>query len=281
MRTTNQQKRRLLSVLHFPVPITVLLCLAMLIWPWPALCLTSQLDINTASEKNLRELPFIGSSRAKAITDYRKQNGSFENLKELLQIQGIGKTSLKAVSPYLTINGEKTGKPSIPSELSVQRRIDLAPGALMLLPDDKYYEALIDFIREAEKSIDMAMYLFKITDSPRNLARMLMEELIRARKRGVMINLVLEQSDYNDKLNLENRKVARKLKANRINVQFDGPDTTSHTKVVVIDRCFTFLGSHNFTHSALSHNHEMSILIDNRNLAEEMIDHIDMIDLSP
>lgn len=256
-----------------------ILCLALILGPSHVKG-TNRLDINTASKKELEELPFIGSGRAEAITDYRKDHGPFKSLKELLPIQGIGETSLQAVSPYLTINGEKTGNTSPPTGFSFQRKITLDPGAIMLLPDDRYYKVLIDFIREAEKSVDMAMYLFKITDSPRNQAGLVLQELIRARKRGVMVNLVLEQSDYNDKLNLENRRVARKLKKKRINVNFDGEETTSHTKVIVIDRRFTFLGSHNLTHSALSYNHEMSILIDDRNLAEEMIDHIDMIGLS-
>ncbi len=256
--------------------LLVLLTLILLLSASSGQCLNRQLDLNTATRKELCQLPFIGSDRAGAIVDYRKNNGPFLRINELLRIRGIGETSLQAIRPYLTINDNHTEE-SPPVGFSVRRRIDLAPGAMMVLPDDRYYEVLTDHIQGAEQSIDMAMYLFKITDSPGNHARRLMNELIKARKRGVMVRLILEQSDYNDSLNLENRRVARKLKKNRIKVQFDGMEKTSHTKLVVIDRRFTFLGSHNFSHSALSRNHEMSVLIDNQNLAEEMIDHIDMI----
>ncbi|MFP3983566.1 MAG: phospholipase D-like domain-containing protein [Desulfurivibrionaceae bacterium] len=278
MQTFKARKSGLLRIFYHPSYTVSIIFLFILIWPLAASGLDKQLDLNTASKKELKELPFIGSDRAEAITDYRREKGSFKNLDQLLQIEGIGETSLQAISPYLSINGEKAGK-SAPGNFSVQRRIDLAPGAIMVLPDDKYYQALTDFIRKAEKSIDMAMYLFKITDSPQNQARLLMKELIKARKRGVMVRLVLERSDYNDGLNQENRRVARQLKKKRVQVSFDGQETTSHSKVAVIDRRFTFLGSHNLTHSALSYNHEMSILIDNKNLAEEMIDHINEIEL--
>lgn len=280
MQTFKTRKSGLLPTLYSPLSIFSLICIFFFIWPIAAFGLTGKLDLNTASKNKLEELPFIGSDRAAAITDYRRDKGSFKNLDQLLQIEGIGETSLQAVRPYLSINGKKAGKSPSPGSFSVQRRIDLAPGAIMILPDDRYYQALTDFIRKAEESIDMAMYLFKITDSPQNRARLLMKELIKARKRGVMVRLVLERSDYNDGLNQENRRVARNLKKKRIKVSFDGQGTTSHSKVAVIDRRFTFLGSHNLTHSALAYNHEMSLLIDNRNLAEEMIDHIGEIELS-
>jgi phosphatidylserine/phosphatidylglycerophosphate/cardiolipin synthase-like enzyme len=43
---------------------------------------------------------------------------------------------------------------------------------------------------------------------------------------------------------------------------------------VVIDDRFCFIGSHNLTHSALVHNHEFSLLLDNRRLADELDSYI-------
>ena len=51
----------------------------------------------------------------------------------------------------------------------------------------------------------------------------------------------------------------------------DGPDRTTHAKMVIIDRRYLFIGSHNLTQSALKYNHEVSVRIDSPLLAEEAL----------
>jgi phosphatidylserine/phosphatidylglycerophosphate/cardiolipin synthase-like enzyme len=45
----------------------------------------------------------------------------------------------------------------------------------------------------------------------------------------------------------------------------------THTKLVVIDRRYLLIGSHNLTQSALKFNHEASVRIDSAPLAEEAL----------
>ena len=53
-------------------------------------------NINTASAIELSlGLKNIGKTKAKAIVDYRTNNGEFKKLDELLKIKGIGKKTLK------------------------------------------------------------------------------------------------------------------------------------------------------------------------------------------
>ena len=87
----------------------------------------------------------------------------------------------------------------------------------------------------------------------------------------------LEKSGYDENINKINRKVAKKLTKNRVNVQFDSKNRTSHMKLVVVDDRFCFIGSHNLTHAALTYNNEFSILIDNQLLAKELVDYIGTI----
>lgn len=150
----------------------------------------------------------------------------------------------------------------------------LVQAEISLLPDKIYYTTLIDYIRKAEKSIDVAMFLFKTTRSRKNKPRLLIKELIKARKRGVVVRVILEKSDYADSVNKENERVAQTLQANGILVLFDSIKTTTHVKMVVIDRKYSFIGSHNFTHAAFYYNHEMSLLIESPKVASEFIDYI-------
>jgi phosphatidylserine/phosphatidylglycerophosphate/cardiolipin synthase-like enzyme len=54
----------------------------------------------------------------------------------------------------------------------------------------------------------------------------------------------------------------------------DSEKKTTHAKIVVIDRRFSFVGSHNLTHSALVINNEFSLLVDSRPLAEELLKYM-------
>jgi competence protein ComEA len=55
-----------------------------------------QVNINEADAETLtRELSGIGASKAKAIVDYRDEHGPFQNIDELLEVKGIGASTLE------------------------------------------------------------------------------------------------------------------------------------------------------------------------------------------
>ncbi|MEV2359685.1 ComEA family DNA-binding protein [Paenibacillus larvae] len=61
-------------------------------------------NINTATEQQLIELPGIGKSKAKAILAYRQQKGTFRSIRELLEVKGIGEKMLAKLIPYMRLN---------------------------------------------------------------------------------------------------------------------------------------------------------------------------------
>jgi phosphatidylserine/phosphatidylglycerophosphate/cardiolipin synthase-like enzyme len=149
------------------------------------------------------------------------------------------------------------------------------PARTTLLKNREYGEALLQGIRNSRSSILISCYLFKITDFPDNLPRRIAEELIAARHRGVSVTVVLEQSrEADDTLNRENRSAGNLLSRGGIAVRFDSLRKTTHSKVVVIDGRFVYLGSHNLTHSALTRNNELSVLLDSPETAREVINYL-------
>ncbi|AVI63917.1 ComEA family DNA-binding protein [Halomonas sp. M1] len=48
------------------------------------------INVNTADEELLAELPGVGPSRAAAIIEERETNGAFENADDLTRVNGIG-----------------------------------------------------------------------------------------------------------------------------------------------------------------------------------------------
>jgi competence ComEA-like helix-hairpin-helix protein len=248
-----------------------------------ALALEGRLNINTATAKQLQELPFIGSSKARAIVAYRRQHGQFRSLDDLRQTKAIGGSTYEAIKAYITISGSGnfTSHPAASAsgtdQLRIMARINTYPGQVVMLADGNYYDTLRSFISHATKRIDISMFIFKITKSPKNKAAILLSDLIKARNRGVKIRVLLEKSGYEPSINKENQRTAKRLRKNRIKVRFESPKKTTHTKIVVIDGRYSFIGSHNFTHSALGRNHELSMLIDNRQLAGQIVNYIKSI----
>ncbi len=257
----------------------LLFCCLLFFFTNQAAGISGLLNINTATEKDLQELPYIGDKKSKAIIRYRSRHESFVRLEDLLEVTEIGPKSFEAIRPYLIL----TGVTSIQSEQNgknisrLRKKIITQPGQIRILPDREYYDTLTSLIQHARHRIDLAMFVFKTTKSPKNRPALLAKELIRARKKGVMINVVLEKSGYADNINKENLKVAKRLRKKGIKVRFDDPKTTSHAKMVVVDSRYCLVGSHNFTHSALTYNNEFSLLIDSTVLAEEMLQYMDTI----
>ena len=123
------------------------------------------------------------------------------------------------------------------------------------------------------------MYVFKTTGKGTNSANRVKDALIRASKRGVNVKVLLELEEGNSStLNEENRYTADRLSSGGVKVYFDSPQRRTHAKLVVIDKKYSFIGSHNLTLSALQHNKELSLMIESEEVAVKTAKYIeDMI----
>ncbi|GIV05508.1 MAG: hypothetical protein KatS3mg016_1083 [Fimbriimonadales bacterium] len=61
------------------------------------------LDLNTATAEQLEAIPGIGPVLAQRIVDYRRTNGRFQSVDELLEVQGIGQKRLETMRPYVVV----------------------------------------------------------------------------------------------------------------------------------------------------------------------------------
>jgi len=66
-------------------------------------------NINSASQKQLEELPGVGPAKAKAIIDYRKKNGPFKTTEDLKKVDGIGDATYDKIKGDLVTSGTTTG----------------------------------------------------------------------------------------------------------------------------------------------------------------------------
>jgi competence protein ComEA len=61
------------------------------------------ININTADETALEQIPGVGPVTAGAILDYRNRIGSFSSIDQLLDVNGIGPATVENIRPYITI----------------------------------------------------------------------------------------------------------------------------------------------------------------------------------
>jgi len=64
----------------------------------------SKININTANETQLMELEGIGETKAKAIIQYREQNGSFKMLEDLMNVSGIGQKTFDKLKENISLH---------------------------------------------------------------------------------------------------------------------------------------------------------------------------------
>ena len=90
-----------------------------------ALLLTSPvwaaININTATEAELQTLSGIGPSKAKAIVEYRKQNGNFKTTADIKNVKGIGDGIFNKISAEINVSGASTKSAPKPATIPVAK----------------------------------------------------------------------------------------------------------------------------------------------------------------
>jgi phosphatidylserine/phosphatidylglycerophosphate/cardiolipin synthase-like enzyme len=140
-----------------------------------------------------------------------------------------------------------------------------------LLLDSDYCTALLNGINRARSEISLSLYLFRTIENAQGFPEAVLKSLVAAVRRGVRVEAILERNQNADDLSRNNAETTERLRQGGIRVCLDAPDRQMHTKLVVIDRRYILIGSHNLTQSALKYNHEASVWIDSAPLAEEAL----------
>lgn len=66
----------------------------------------AQVNINTATAKELTALMGIGPIKAEAIIEYRQANGKFNTVNDLTKVSGIGKKTVENLGEDIQTHGK-------------------------------------------------------------------------------------------------------------------------------------------------------------------------------
>lgn len=125
-----------------------------------------------------------------------------------------------------------------------------------------YFQCALVGVESAKQSVDLLMYLVKLSSGIEDSVHLLLDGLVDAHRRGVKTRVLLENSLE------ENIMAADYLESRGVDVRFDSPYLTSHAKFILVDSQHLILGSSNWTNSALKSNNEANLLISHQRLAQ-------------
>lgn len=61
-------------------------------------------NINKAKAEELEKLPGIGKKTAEAIIQFRKENGPFEKVEDIMKVKGIGESKFQKIKSYIYVD---------------------------------------------------------------------------------------------------------------------------------------------------------------------------------
>ena len=61
----------------------------------------AKVNINTATQTELENLPGVGEAIASRIIEYRQQNGKFDKIEDLQNVKGIGDAKFNNIKEYV------------------------------------------------------------------------------------------------------------------------------------------------------------------------------------
>jgi len=64
---------------------------------------SEKINLNTATLEELQKLPRIGPKVAQRIIDFRKQNGNFKKIEEIMKVRGIGEKTFARMKDMLSV----------------------------------------------------------------------------------------------------------------------------------------------------------------------------------
>lgn len=112
---------------------------------------------------------------------------------------------------------------------------------------------ILNDLRSAEERIDLVTYNYSDTKTA--------EALIDAAKRGIEVNLVIDEDNADD-------DVIRKMEKGGVNVVTAVSDGLMHAKYIIVDDDITISGSANMTLSSFSYDNNFMIRIVSSDIAE-------------
>lgn len=127
---------------------------------------------------------------------------------------------------------------------------------------ERYLDTLMGLLsRPGVRSVDAIQFRFSKVDQPRLVTGKILQRLAQLARKKARVRVFLDNHDRG------NRDAIRALREAGVEVRHTGAGHTSHTKAICVNRRQLLLGSTNWTHTSLTRNNEVNLLLDDPEVA--------------
>ena len=177
--------------------------------------------------------------------------------------QELNETYLRLLADYLALNE------------SYWQLLQRPEANITVINDRDYASVAMELVEAANKSIYLVVYILKYDPGdPVDPVNDLVWALGNACERGVAVNVILEGKSNIIEIN---QAAFDYLSSVGANITYDAGGITTHCKLLIVDELFVLVGSHNWTESAMSYNHEASVLIRSADIARLEIEYFNQL----
>ena len=142
----------------------------------------------------------------------------------------------------------------------------------MVVLDNNFLSISTPLIEKAKSEILIATFKLELSDKPRGRAlKKFFQELFTAKARGIRVNMLFNWHADRKSVPKTNYSAACELKNKNIAVRYLPKNRCCHTKILIIDREYALIGSHNLSIKSTSENFEMSYLITDRDEIKNLV----------
>lgn len=150
--------------------------------------------------------------------------------------------------------------------------------AVELLIAGEFLSRVPALLEGARESIQVVQFVMQLKGkSARMSSRELGIKLAAKSREGVTVQVILNSAGGGWRAPALNRQAADWLGERDIEVRTLGEGVTCHAKMVIVDRDFAIVGSHNWTPYALERNFEVSALIRDAGCVGRLRQHFDAL----
>lgn len=132
---------------------------------------------------------------------------------------------------------------------------------MQIIIGKEFPKKVIPLIDSAKRSISIIVFDWRwYPDDPGNPCQLFNASIIRAKNRGVEIKVISNIPD-----------IVKRLKSLGIEAKKLLTPNLVHVKMMIIDEETFILGSHNYTQNAFTMNYEVSIILEDKEKAKELV----------
>ena len=178
-----------------------------------------------------------------------------------------------AAHPYPLSQSNRIRRDLLPQRLDLEE-----VSWLGVLTDGDYYRSLPSLLAGAADSIFVAMFHMALPEES-HPTRKLLDELIRAHQRGVVVRVLLDNDRRSDpyQSTVINTPAKTYLEEKGVAVKFDNEQILLHSKFIVIDSQICVIGSHNWSAGSFFNFDDVSIVLSSVTIGAELVNRFNQL----